>query len=97
MQGFTGEIQQENLRKFRWYRKEYRKYQPNMGTLDSINKSGNYQILIYGGLWCSDTRRELPRMMKVLDVYGFKRQNLKIYFVDEEKHCLNCRATNPAR
>jgi thiol-disulfide isomerase/thioredoxin len=37
------------------------------------------------GTWCSDSRREVPRMLKVLDIIGFPKENLSIINVDRNK------------
>ena len=43
------------------------------------------QIRVIGGNWCSDTRREVPRLLKVLDESGFPSRAFEYYRVNREK------------
>lgn len=63
-----------------WYDKEYLEYEldePSIITLKK-KKMGAYQIIAFIGTWCSDSHRELPRMMKILEAIKFPPQKLSI-------------------
>src|SRR3954469_22956624 len=71
-----------------WYEKEYASYQPNegralYGDLKAFLKDKKVVVIL--GTWCSDSQREFPRLMKVLDGIHFPRAKLKIYGVDSKK------------
>lgn len=79
-----GQITREALLKApynQWFLKEYDAY-----SLQKINiskeKLNQVDILIFMGTWCGDTRREVPRFLKVLDSLGFPAEKLKIICVD---------------
>jgi thiol-disulfide isomerase/thioredoxin len=70
-----------------WYLKGYDDYQLKT---DAINKlleinNGNISIKIVMGTWCPDSRREVPRFMKVLNAWQFPTDNLTFIGVDDAK------------
>ena len=70
-----------------WYVKGYDEYKPDDLTikkLHEINKD-ELSIKIVMGTWCSDSRREVPRFMKVLDSWRFPLERVKFIGVDIDK------------
>jgi thiol-disulfide isomerase/thioredoxin len=70
-----------------WYIKGYDEYQPDkqvVGKLALINKE-NLSIKIVMGTWCPDSRREMPRFMKILDLWGFPLEEVTFIGVDNTK------------
>lgn len=62
-----------------WYQKEYAAYQVDAAVKDSLRtliNSCRYEIFL--GTWCGDSRREVPRLMKVLDAMGIKASAITI-------------------
>jgi thiol-disulfide isomerase/thioredoxin len=41
------------------------------------------------GTWCPDSRREVPRFMRILDSLEYPKEQLKIICVDRKKQALN--------
>ena len=69
-----------------WYEPEYNNYELNKSALDSIKeKLSDAKIKIVFGTWCSDSRREVPRFMKMLDTLNFNPDSLKMICVDRSK------------
>ena len=70
-----------------WFTPGYSSYQPETTTvLQLINAMApEYSYVIVMGTWCSDSKREVPRMMKVLDEAGVPASHIEIYAVDREK------------
>lgn len=69
-----------------WYNAEYISYNPNPETLDSLSQViENVSIKIVLGTWCKDSRREVPRFIKILDQLGFRNENLEIIAVNRSK------------
>jgi len=62
-----------------WFLPEYRAYEPTDTLLKKIN---NYltgkQLVLVLGTWCSDSQREVPRWMKVLNRAGYDVEYMKI-------------------
>jgi thiol-disulfide isomerase/thioredoxin len=70
-----------------WYLEGYDEYQPNqevIGKLTLINKE-NLSIQIVMGTWCPDSRREVPRFMKILNQWEFPAEKVTFIGVDNTK------------
>jgi thiol-disulfide isomerase/thioredoxin len=70
-----------------WYNKEYDHYQPDMivmETLTEIDKE-RLDIMVVMGTWCPDSRREVPRFMKIIDQWNFPSDKLTFIGVDNSK------------
>jgi thiol-disulfide isomerase/thioredoxin len=70
-----------------WFENEYNSYIPDMDALNQLSQKGfkNFQIRIVMGTWCSDSRREVPRFIKILDGINFQLNSLTIINVDTDK------------
>lgn len=70
-----------------WFTREYQNYKVDTNTANNIkDKLADKRIKIVLGTWCSDSRREVPRMFKVLDIIGFSQDSLLLVFVDRTKN-----------
>jgi len=69
-----------------WYNSEYNNYEPDEFILEQILElSDSIDIQIFMGTWCSDSRREVPRFLKLIDRINFGIGKLQIINVDREK------------
>ncbi|MDP4193434.1 MAG: thioredoxin family protein [Bacteroidota bacterium] len=70
-----------------WFNSEYDNYTVKSKELDDSVKEEirDYDITIVLGTWCSDSRREIPRFLKILDSLGFDSGKVKLLAVDREK------------
>jgi dipeptidyl aminopeptidase/acylaminoacyl peptidase len=65
---------------------EYYSYVPDETILgDLAGRLGGIEIVLVIGTWCSDSRREVPRLWKVLDSIGFSPDALKTFAVERAK------------
>jgi thiol-disulfide isomerase/thioredoxin len=46
----------------------------------------NYTIKAFMGTWCPDSKREIPRLYKLLDEIDFDLDNLTVYTMDYGKN-----------
>jgi len=70
-----------------WFIKGYDDYQYNpdvFNKLTAISKDG-ITIKIVLGTWCPDSRREVPRFMRILDGWEFPQQMVTFIGVDNDK------------
>ena len=70
-----------------WYQKGYEEYQPDneaVNKLTAISKD-NLTIKIVMGTWCPDSRREVPRFMRILDLWKFPPEKVTFIGVDNAK------------
>lgn len=67
----------------KWWDKSIATYQPDTATI-SILKSltANTSIEIFLGSWCGDSRREVPRMVRLLQTVGYSDDSIRIILVD---------------
>jgi thiol-disulfide isomerase/thioredoxin len=70
-----------------WFYKGYDDYKVNQEVIKSLSEIGKdrLSIKIVMGTWCPDSRREVPRFMKVLDAWNFPAGNLTFIGVDNAK------------
>lgn len=69
-----------------WYESEYNNYEFSTSAVDSIKqKLDGLSVLIVMGTWCSDSRREVPRFLRILDELKFNNELLTINYVDRKK------------
>jgi hypothetical protein len=73
-----------------WYRSGYKDYTPKSEILEELRAvdTAGIDITVFLGTWCGDSRREVPRILKVLDEMGFPQENLALVGVDwvDEAH-----------
>lgn len=70
-----------------WYIKGYDDYQINteaINKLMDINKD-ELSIKIVMGTWCPDSRREVPRFMRIMDIWHFPVSKIIFIGVDDGK------------
>jgi thiol-disulfide isomerase/thioredoxin len=70
-----------------WYMKGYSEYQPDqevLAELMALDKD-ELSITIVLGTWCPDSRREVPRFMKIADLWGFPHDKIRLIGVDINK------------
>jgi len=67
-----------------WYNAEKESYAIDEQTMNLISLK-EYKVLVVFGTWCGDSRREVPRFMKLMEFIGFK--NVEFCAVDRSKIC----------
>jgi thiol-disulfide isomerase/thioredoxin len=66
-----------------WYQKNYYDYTTNKQVSKQLHTVNLNSIVveIFFGSWCGDSKRELPRIMKILDELKLKPANIKLIAV----------------
>jgi len=67
-----------------WFRSGYDDYVPDAeiaGRLRGLDPDG-VRLTVFFGTWCGDSRREVPRLLKLLDTIGFPRERVELIAVD---------------
>lgn len=67
-----------------WFQSGYDDYTPDAKTLDALKQQGadGRHLTIFFGTWCGDSRREVPRLMRLLDVAGWPEDQRRLVAVD---------------
>jgi tetratricopeptide (TPR) repeat protein len=66
-----------------WFDDSYNKYTVDAGSTQPLKPLlQNKRMEIFLGTWCGDSRREVPRMLKILQSAGMDSTQLSLIFVD---------------
>lgn len=69
-----------------WYEASYGNYQTDDVLVEIIQKKlKGYQIKLFLGTWCGDSKREVPRIIKILEKAKFPTENIELIALDRRK------------
>lgn len=84
-----GKFTKEDLQKApyaRWFNHGYTNFSPSGDAMETIkNNISEYEIMAFMGTWCADSRREIPKLFKILDKAGYDTSKLTMIGVDRNK------------
>ena len=63
----------------------YQAYQPSAEDMAAIKLLQGKSIMVLFGTWCHDSEREVPKLLKLLDVSGTKLTELSLHGVNYNK------------
>jgi tetratricopeptide (TPR) repeat protein len=67
-----------------WFTKNYNDYAVDSATADEMKlKLRQKHFMIFMGTWCGDSRREVPRMFKILDYCGVKSSQIELIMLND--------------
>lgn len=70
-----------------WFQHGYETYTADGLTLNQLRKPfETIQTTIFMGTWCGDSRREVPRVIKILDSLGIDPISTRIVFVNNTEN-----------
>ncbi|NMH87017.1 hypothetical protein [Flavivirga algicola] len=82
-----GEINRQGLKKNsfnNWFSKNYDDYLVNNKIVNRLKRPlKDYEIKVFLGTWCRDSKREIPNFYKVLDAANFPEKQLKVIAVNK--------------
>ncbi len=66
-----------------WYQKNYDDYSPDEKVITLLKKNGLKDLTfeVFFGTWCGDSRREVPRFLKIADAVGITASQIKMIAV----------------
>ncbi len=66
-----------------WFDTTYARYVPDEQYIDRLRSmKDSVRITVVYGMWCSDSRRELPRFFHIMDTIGFPADRIALIAVD---------------
>lgn len=71
-----------------WFNEVYSSYTPKSETIEELThifKKNDFQVDVYFGTWCSDSQREVPKLIKLLEESQFNFKYLNLIGVDRDK------------
>lgn len=70
-----------------WFNSAYKFYKPDTSIINEINGLDltDTHLKIVLGTWCSDSRREVPRFFKIIDLIEFPEERIEIFGVNRDK------------
>ena len=70
-----------------WFIKGYDSYSPDNNVINELNTINKdiLTIKIVLGTWCPDSRREVPRFMRIVDLWQFPAEKITFIGVDNAK------------
>ncbi len=72
-----------------YFNSQYETYTPKEKTIEKLKrKINNYSIKIVFGTWCSDSKLQVPRFYKIIDLTDFNKSRLETIGVDRNKNAL---------
>lgn len=71
----------------KWYNEGYDRYMPQSEMINRLLDipMDDLTISIVMGSWCPDSRREVPRFLKIIDMIGFPQEKVTFVGVDPDK------------
>lgn len=69
-----------------WFNNYYNNYKPDEATIKEISKHINdYKIKGFMATWCGDSKREVPKFYKILELTGFDKNRFDLATVNRSK------------
>lgn len=73
-----------------WYLPEYNEYIVETKKLNDVKGAINdFEIGTFMGTWCGDSKREVPRLYKILEAVDYPTHKMKMYGVNRQKKSAN--------
>lgn len=67
-----------------WFNKNYDDYSLDSATIGQLRTSlAGKHLMVFMGTWCGDSRREVPRFLKILDCCGIDSASIDIVTVSD--------------
>ena len=76
---------QELLSGYAEFAKEYDDFEPSLQQLKDIQALAGKNIVTLFGTWCHDSEREVPRLLKLLELGNVQVKQLTLYAVSRQK------------
>ncbi|OGU79922.1 MAG: hypothetical protein A2254_07440 [Ignavibacteria bacterium RIFOXYA2_FULL_35_9] len=69
-----------------WFNNEYESYNVDTSTINLITDDiHQVNLTIILGTWCSDSREQIPRLLKILDFLHYPESKMQMFAVDRNK------------
>ena len=97
----VGPVTRADLRKppqSEWFESQYSRYQPAADALSGLRtRLAGVSIEAYFGTWCGDSRRQVPRLVRLLELSGFEETGLRMVGLSDRRMEFKQAPGNPER
>ncbi|MBC2839041.1 thioredoxin family protein [Robiginitalea sp. SC105] len=70
-----------------WYEPNLAAYEPNPEVISALKPLlEDIEITLFMGTWCSDSKREVPRFVKILEAAGYPADKMEIITMTRDKN-----------
>lgn len=70
-----------------WFNENYNDYKPNESIIDQMTSLiKGFEIKVFMGTWCGDSKREVPHLYKILEACNFPMEQLVNVALSNESH-----------
>ncbi|TQV88149.1 thioredoxin family protein [Aliikangiella coralliicola] len=82
----VGEISaQELITQYTKFSKSYQQYEVDADESRHFAKLKDMEVIVFFGLWCHDSQREVPRLIKLIEASGSPFKSIKLIALNTEK------------
>ena len=82
----TGPISAEELvTRYKKFAQSYQQFTPEKQDTFNMTKLKGMDFIVFFGLWCHDSQREVSRLIKLLENSGHDLKHLKLVAIDTQK------------
>ena len=67
------------------FAKEFNEFSPDAKDAKNFNLLRGMDIVVFFGVWCHDSQREVPRLLKIIESSGVQLNSLKLVAINMEK------------
>jgi hypothetical protein len=68
------------------FSRPYAEYQPKQEDIDAFQSLAGKSIVVLFGTWCHDSKREIPKLLKLLTISQVPLADFSMHAVDYNKH-----------
>lgn len=69
-----------------WFKPNLENYEPDSEAMKVIKTNlPEYEVKIFMGTWCSDSKREVPKFYKILELADYDMEKVALYGMDRQK------------
>lgn len=83
---YVGEITAEKLlNDYYKFKKEYDSHVPESKDVNNFNMLKGSDLVVFFGVWCHDSQREVPRLLKLIDMSGVNLNSVTLVAINQKK------------
>lgn len=84
---WVGPVERSHLREEpfdRWFDSGYEAYTPDAAAVSELGEAlSSVRLEVYLGTWCGDSRREVPRLYRVVDEASFPEDRIEVHALSD--------------